>query len=123
KCATVLLPNTFMGDEMSRAKDRGTRAETAVVHTLRAAGFVHAERRALNGNQDRGDIAGIPGLVIEVKNHARLALAEWAAEMETERDRDGARYGVVRHKRRGHTNPHDWYVTITGSDFLRLLAD
>lgn len=112
-----------MGDELNAAKSRGTRAETAVVRALRAAGFVHAERRALNGNQDRGDIAGIPGLVIEVKNHARLTLAEWVAEMETERDRDGARYGVVWHKRRGRANPHDWYVTMTGQDFLRLLAD
>ena len=108
---------------MSAAKSRGTRAETAVVRALRAEGFVHAERRALHGNQDRGDIAGIPGLVIEVKNHARLALAEWVAEMETERDRDGARYGAVWHKRRGRANPHDWYVTMTGQDFLRLLAD
>lgn len=112
-----------MGDELNAAKTRGTRAETAVVHTLRAEGFVHAERRAPHGNQDRGDIAGIPGLVIEVKNHARLALAEWVAEMETERDRDGARYGAVWHKRRGRANPHDWYVTMTGQDFLRLLAD
>lgn len=112
-----------MGDELNAAKTRGTRAETAVVRTLRAAGFVHAERRALNGSQDRGDIAGIPGLVIEVKNHARLALAEWVAEMETERDRDGARYGVVWHKRKGVADPRNWYVTMTGRDFLRLLAD
>lgn len=108
---------------MSAAKSRGTRAETAVVHTLRAEGFVHAERRALNGNQDRCDIAGIPGLVIEVKNQARLALSEWVAEMETGRDRDGARYGAVWHKRRGRADPRDWYVTMTGRDFLRLLAD
>ena len=51
---------------MSRSKAKGTAAETAVVRFLRAVGFTQAERRTLGGTQDRGDIAGVPGVVIEV---------------------------------------------------------
>jgi len=108
---------------VSAARRKGTQAETAVVRALRDAGFIHAERRALNGTQDRGDIAGIPGLVIEVKNQRRDRLSEWITEAAVERTRDNARYGVVWHKRAGTTDPLAWYVTMTGGDFLRLLVD
>jgi len=108
---------------VSAARRKGTQAETAVVRALRDAGFIHAERRALSGAADRGDIAGIPGLVIEVKNHRRDRLSEWVTEVDAERTRDNARYGVVWHKRPGTTDPVSWYVTMTGENFLRLLAD
>src|SRR5690606_27104000 len=59
------------GGRMSRSKDIGTRAETAVVRYLRANGFEHAERRALRGRQDAGDITGTPGICWEVKARKR----------------------------------------------------
>ncbi|MEV7364302.1 hypothetical protein [Streptomyces sp. NPDC091299] len=108
---------------MSAAKKKGTAAETAVVQYLRAAGFVQVERRTLNGVKDRGDIAGIPGTVIEVKNCARQELSGWVAEAEIERDNDGASVGVVWHKRRGKTNPADWFVTMSGAQFANLLRE
>ncbi|MFD9905609.1 hypothetical protein [Streptomyces sp. NPDC059063] len=108
---------------MSRSKAKGTAAETAVVRFLRAAGFVQAERRTLSGVQDRGDIAGLPGVVIEVKNCSRVELAAWLAEAERERDNDGASLGVVFHKRRGKADPRDWFVTMSGLQFAALLRD
>ena len=60
------------------SKAKGTAWETAVVDYLRANGHPHAERRALSGNTDRGDIAGVPGVVIECKNAKTMALAAWA---------------------------------------------
>jgi hypothetical protein len=108
---------------MSSSKDKGTRAETAIARFLQAVGFKHAERRALNGTQDRGDIAGLPGIVIEVKNCARQELAAWVTEAETERDRDGASLGVVWHKRRGKADPRDWFVTMSGLQFAHLLRE
>ena len=108
---------------MSRSKAKGTAAETAVVRYLRSVGFVQAERRALNGIADRGDIAGIPGVVIEVKNHARQELPAWVAEAETERDNDNADLGVVWHKRRGKGSPADWFVTMSGAQFAALLRE
>lgn len=108
---------------MSRSKAKGTAAETAVVRFLQAAGFTQAERRTLNGAKDRGDIAGLPGVVIEVKNCARQELAAWVAEAERERDNDNATLGVVWHKRRGKTDPADWFVTMSGHQFAALLRE
>ena len=108
---------------MSASKRKGTAAETAIVNYLRAMGFVHVERRALNGTADRGDIAGIPGVVIEAKNCARQELAAWVQEAETERDNDHASLGAVWHKRRGKGHPADWFVTMTGAQFVTLLRE
>jgi len=108
---------------VSRSKAKGTAAETAVVRFLRAAGFEQAERRTLNGVHDRGDIAGIPGVVIEVKNCARDQLPAWIGEAERERDNDRADLGVVWHKRRGTTDPGRWFVTMSGDQFAALLCE
>lgn len=108
---------------MSRSKNKGTRWESAIVDYLRANGVPHAERRSLNGNKDRGDIAGIAGVVIEAKSAARLDLAGWIAETETERINDHAPVGAAWIKRRGKTSPGHGYVLMTGDRFLRLLAD
>lgn len=108
---------------MSAAKDKGTRWETAIVHALRTAGFTGAERRAGRGARDGGDITGVPGLVVEAKNCRRDELAEWVDEAARERVNDGARYGVVWHHRRSKADPVDGFVTMSGGDFLRLLAD
>jgi hypothetical protein len=108
---------------MSAAKKKGTAAETAVVQYLRAVGFIQTERRTLGGTQDRGDIAGLPGVVIEVKNCARQELPVWVAEAELERDNDNASLGVVWHKRRGKANPADWFVTMSGAQFAALLRE
>lgn len=106
---------------MSASKKKGTAAETAVVNYLRTKGFIQAERRALNGTQDRGDITGIPGAVIEVKNCARSELAAWIDEAAAERNNDKAWLGVVWHKRRGKSRPSDWFVTMSGEQFALLL--
>jgi hypothetical protein len=110
---------------MSAAKAKGTAAETAVVRFLQANGYPHCERRALAGAQDRGDVAGIPGIVIEVKAAARLELAGWVDEAVKEALRPDGQFEVpvVWHKRRGYTNPGDWYVTMDGCAFLALLKE
>lgn len=105
------------------ARAKGTRWESAIVDYLRTNGVPHAERRALNGSQDRGDVAGIPGLVIEGKNTARAELAGWLDEAEAERVNAGAAVAVVWHKRRGRASPGDGFVTMSGATLVRLLAD
>ena len=45
---------------MSKAKQKGTLAESALVKFLQSAGFPNAERRALAGINDLGDITGTP---------------------------------------------------------------
>jgi hypothetical protein len=107
----------------NRNKTKGSAWERAIVDALRAAGWPHAERRLAGAALDRGDIAGIVGIVIEAKNTARLDLAGWIDEAETERANDNAWLGVVWHKRRGRAAAADGYVTMTGAAFLELLAD
>jgi hypothetical protein len=106
---------------VSASRAKGTGAETAVVNYLRDNGFPHVERRAQAGTLDRGDIAGVIGTVIEVKNCSRTELAEWVKEANREAGHDGATYGVVWHKRRGYSNPAGWFVTMDGHTFTQLL--
>lgn len=102
-------------------KRRGTGWETAIVDYLRAAGFPAVERRALDGRADRGDITGLPGVVIEAKNQNRFDIAEWLTEAELEKANDGAWLGVVWAKKRGKSSAGDGYVVMTGRQFAELL--
>jgi hypothetical protein len=108
---------------MNRPKRKGTAWESAIVAYLRGRGAPHAERRALSGAGDRGDIAGLPGVVVEAKSCARLELAAWVDEVRAEVANDGAAVGVVWVRRRGKTSPADGYVVITGEGFVELLAE
>lgn len=106
---------------MSKSKQKGTAAETAVVKWLKENKYKYVERRSLSGVNDRGDIAGIPNVVIEVKNHQRMTLAEWLAELDAEIKNDKAETGIVIHKRKGTTNVNDWYATMPARLWLELI--
>lgn len=105
----------------NRNKAVGTAAESAVVKTLIEAGWVHAERRALAGSLDRGDISGIPGLCFEIKSAKSLNWPEWLAETATETQNANADYGFLWAKRPRKSDPLDWYVMMTGRDLIRIL--
>lgn len=107
---------------MSAARAKGTRWESAVVTYLQGKGWPHAERRALRGKHDRGDIAGVVGVVIEAKSAARVELASWLDEATAEAHH-GADVGVVWFKRRGRTSPGDGFVLMDGETFMRLLTE
>jgi len=108
---------------VSDARRKGTAWESAIVDFLRRHGHPNAERRALGGAKDRGDIAGIPGMVIEAKAAKTILLGPWLDETEQERDNDRASYGALWIKRRGYTCPGRSFVVMTGDDFVKLLAD
>jgi hypothetical protein len=106
----------------NRNKTKGSAWERAIVDALHAAGWPFAERRLAGAAKDRGDIAGVPGVVIEAKNTASRNLAAWIDETELERINDNAWLGVVWHKRTGRASAADGYVTMTGAQFLALLG-
>lgn len=106
----------------SKSKAKGSAWERAIVDYLRAAGWPFVERRLAGSVKDRGDIAGVVGVVIEAKNTARTDLAGWVEEADLERANDNAWLGVVWHKRRGKASAADGYVTMTGAQFAELLA-
>ena len=105
---------------MARPKDIGTSAETAVVRALRRLGWPHAERRALAGTLDLGDITGCPGICWEVKGGQAAKdagdgqIALWLAETERERVNGNAMIGVLVVQRRGvgPANAHRWWVHL-----------
>lgn len=107
------------------SKIKGTRFESAVVDLFQARGYRNVERRALAGNTDRGDIAGVTfhgtPVVIEAKAVTKIDLAGWTAEATTEARNAGTPLGVVWAKRVGRASPLDGYVVMTGHMFLTLL--
>jgi hypothetical protein len=106
---------------MNRNKAAGTRWESAIVEFLRDNGFPWAERRALAGALDKGDVTGIPGVVIEAKAHRQISLAEFLDEALTERDNAGAQIGAAWVKRKGKGSAGDGYVVMDGHTFALLL--
>ena len=108
---------------MNKSKIKGTAAETAVVNWLIDKGRKHVERRALSGKDDRGDIAGIPSVVIEVKNHKEIKLSQWIKELEAEMHNDKADTGVIIHKKTGTTNVGQWYATMPVDVWFKLLEE
>ncbi|MET9385285.1 hypothetical protein ABZY09_30490 [Streptomyces sp. NPDC002928] len=68
---------------MTKAKAKGTKAETDAVKYLRER-FYAVERRTLSGSKDKGDIAGIPNCVGEIKAQVKQELAKWYRETLTE---------------------------------------
>jgi hypothetical protein len=106
---------------VNRSKAKGTAWEGAIVDFLRLVGVAAAERRALGGNLDRGDIAGLPGVVIEAKAEKTFKPAEWLREARAERVNDGALIGVVWAKRVGKTSAADGYVIMEPETLVTLL--
>ena len=106
---------------MSASRRKGTSWESAIVAYLQHRGWLFAERRALNGNKDRGDIAGIPGVVIEAKSVKSITLASFVDEAVTEAANDKADLGVAWIKRRGKSSPEHGFVVMDGKTFTWLL--
>lgn len=108
---------------VNKPKAKGTSAETTVVNYLRAHGFPQAERRALKGGADQGDVSGCLGLAIEVKYAgAGLKLGPWLLETGVERINADADHGilVVKPAGLGAVNVGSWYACMLGADFDRL---
>jgi len=86
---------------VSAARQTGTAFESAVVNYLRDHGFPHVERRAMNGQADRGDVAGVAGWTLECKAVRALDLAGWASEATREATNARTPWWAVIVKRRG----------------------
>lgn len=95
------------------SKQKGTKCETDTVRYLRANGFPLAERRALAGNADRGDILACPGVIVECKHWATYTdtdIATWLAETWREKGNANADEALLVIRRNGKANPADWWA-------------
>ena len=108
------------------AKTKGRAAEATVVQYLRDQGF-NAERRRLAGVADMGDVSGVQGVVVEVKDEKRINLAGYMDELGTEIDNATARFqsdhmGFAVLKRKGYpSDPDAWYAILPLWEIVRLL--
>jgi hypothetical protein len=105
-----------------QSKRSGRAAEQQVVEWLRGNGYPHAERRILAGAKDRGDVAGVVGLTIEIKAEKRLDLPGYLRELDVERSNTGDEHGLVIVKRRGTLDVGDWFAVQTVRDWFRMWA-
>lgn len=113
---------------VNKPKQIGTAAESAVVKVLAARNFPSAERSALHGTLDRGDITGTPGLAWEVKGGKMAASASdtdidnWMAELEREIANSGAQHGFLIVKRKGISEHRAalWHAYLTVQTLLEL---
>lgn len=107
---------------MNKSKAKGTAWESAVVEYLRAHGQPYAERRALAGTADKGDIAGVPGVMVECKAEREITLAAYAEEVRVQTANAGASIGVAVVKRRNR-GPADSYVVMSLAQFAAMIGD
>ena len=108
----------------TRSIDKGKRAERAVVNWLRANGFLHAERRISGMDNDTGDITGIPGVVIDVKDRVQAKPTTWIDQFIDELDNTpGDPVGFVAWKRAGTTDVGQWHAMLPVHLIARLLRE
>jgi len=106
----------------SPQKRKGSAAELAVAKWLRKLGWIHAERSRAGWQDDRGDIDGMPGVCIEVKNEKRIDLPGYLRELEVEIANSQAWTGTVIVKRRGSMNVDDWYAVMPAKIWGELMV-
>lgn len=104
----------------NRSKNTGTRWESAIITYLQANGHPHVERRALAGVNDKGDVAGWPGICVEAKAALRWEIDAWMRELAVEQANAGAAVGVLWCKRKGKAGAADGVVVMTPAQFLAL---
>ncbi len=89
---------------MNANRDKGNRAERAVVACLRVHGHPYARRALAGPAADVGDIEGTAG-VWEVRDRAQLRIPSWLSEVDAKTVRAGVRFGLLVVKLRGFGAP------------------
>jgi hypothetical protein len=119
---------------MSKSKDIGTRAETAVKNFLLTVGYspLEAHRNVLKGSADEGDVwlrEATHGLIVfEVKGGKSAKEAsygqvlKWFEEADVERFNASANYGFLITQRAGVGYPRagEWWAYARLSDLFKL---
>lgn len=104
---------------------KGYAGEAPVLQYLQDRGFYRTYRRRSQGTQDQGDIGGIDGLALEIKNHGVYKLAEWIKEMVKEKATAGARSAalIIKPRNIGASKVEKWWVVLELGDYVTLLKD
>lgn len=112
-------------------RDKGLIAERDVARYCRSHGMPGAERSVSTGWKtggrslaDTGDIKGVPGVCIQIKNLSKplagKALADAMLEVLTQAEAAGAALPLLLEKRSGHASPGEWWAHLPGYLFAGL---
>lgn len=112
-----------------RPKAKGTKAETDVARWAIGYGMYDAERLALKGTGDVGDVRLVPGVFVQVKDGytsgkdpSDFLIGKWLDRVEEQRKAGGWSVGLLAHKRAGKGSPNDWRWYVDGRTFAFLLG-
>lgn len=107
----------------SPSKQKGSAFEREIVQHLREQGWEGAERTRAGWVDDRGDIDGVVGVTFECKNRRAMELSQWIDELIVEMRNAGNHVGAVVHKRKGITDPGQYYASMPLTVFVTLLRE
>jgi hypothetical protein len=121
---------------MSKAKQIGTKAETAVRNYLLSTGYnpLEAHRNVLKGQDDEGDVwlRESYGLIVfeikggkAAKDASFQQISKWYEEAETERKNADGRFGFLVTQRAGVGYPRagEWWAYATLGDLVYLCTN
>lgn len=104
---------------MTASKRKGSAWERQVCEYLRAEGL-NVERRVQAGANDRGDVAGIPGWVVECKATKAIDLAQGMKETLKEQQTAKVPFHALVVKKR-NAGAGDAYAVMTLEQLRRII--
>lgn len=107
----------------SPEKQKGDRAERAVVEWLHALGYTSAHRIRAGSPDDIGDIelGDLGKIVIEVKDRGKVDLPAWIRKLRIQKENKKAHLGIIIVKKRGSADPFDWAFVLDAHSFVNVL--
>ena len=105
------------------SRDKGARAERAVVAHLRQNGYPDARRYLAGDGRQPGDIDAVPGVSIEVKNASTYTISAWLRQAIDEAGPDRLPVVMMHPKGVALDDVANWWVVMRVSDFLPLVRD
>lgn len=98
---------------------KGATAEQDLVRWLRGHGYPDARRYLAGDGRQPGDIDGVPGHCIEIKNQAVYDIPAWLRQVEAEAGHNVALLVV---RPRGEVDPARWWVVQRVGAYFELEA-
>jgi Holliday junction resolvase len=106
----------------SPEKQKGDRAERAVVEWFHSLGWTKAHRIRAGSPDDIGDIELHPDVVIEVKDRGKIDLPAWIRKLGLQKANKDAAIGVIVVKKRGSADPFEWAYVIDAATLVNILT-
>lgn len=104
------------------SRNKGKRGERAFCLLCKEHGYdnVHRTAQVMGKTGEAGDVEGLPGIHVEVKNQERMQLYDWLAQSVRDAEANGKeRIPIVAHKK----NNADWIISMKASDWFKIYRE